>query len=208
MLKLLKQIVDGILAGLLIAIGGTVLLSCEDKIVGAVLFSVALLCICLLGYSLYTGKICYIADHPTRETFSVLLLGLLGNLIGTFACGRAIRFALPAVGEKALVMCEGKLEQTFPVTLIRAFFCGVLIYLAVEIYRRGKGIVGILFCIPVFIMSGFEHSIADMYYFAASGLVSLQGTGFLFTVLLGNSLGGLLIPLLGKIGGAKNEPAA
>ena len=207
MLKVLRQLIDGILAGLLISLGGTVLLSCEDKVVGAVFFSVALLCICLLGYSLYTGKICYIADKPNQEKVSVLLLVLLGNLIGTFACGRAVRYAL-TVGEKALAMCEGKLEQAFPVTLIRAFFCGVLIYLAVEIYRQKKGIVGILFCIPVFIPSGFEHSIADMFYFAASGIVSLRATGFLFTVLLGNSLCGLLIPLLKKIGGDRNEPAA
>ena len=205
---MLKKTVDGLLAGLLISLGGTVLLSCEDKVVGAVLFSVALLCICLLGYSLYTGKICYMADQPSKEKFSVLLLGLLGNALGTFACGYALRYALPAVGERALALCTAKLDQAFPVTLLRGFFCGVLIYLAVEIYRQKKGIVGILFCIPVFILSGFEHSIADMFYFAASGIVSLQATGFLFTVVLGNTLGGLLIPLLKKIGGNKNEPTA
>ena len=48
----------------------------------------------------------------------------------------------------------------------------------------------------VFIISGFEHSIADLFYFSASGIVSIQATGFLWTVILGNTIGGMLIPAL------------
>lgn len=202
---MLKKITDGILAGILIAIGGTVFLACENKVVGAVLFAVALLCICIKGYSLYTGKICYIADHPTKETVSILLLGLLGNAIATIVCGYALRYAIPNIGAVAETICTAKLTQPFFGTLIRAVFCGILIYLAVDIYRSGKGIVGIVFCIPVFILSGYEHSIADMFYFAASGIVSWRACGFLWTVILGNSLGGLLFPVLSKIG---NKPQA
>ena len=47
----------GIASGIMVGIGGTVYLSCESKVVGAVLFSVALLVICMLGIYLYTGKI-------------------------------------------------------------------------------------------------------------------------------------------------------
>ena len=64
---------------------------------------------------------------------------------------------------------------------------------------------GILFCIPVFILSGFEHSIADMFYFSLAGTV-FQGRSLLFLLLvvLGNSLGGLFIPCLqGLRGGNK-----
>lgn len=199
-MNVLKQGIDGLLAGILISIGGTVYLACDNKYVGAVLFAVALLCICIQGYSLYTGKICYIADNPGKEAFSVLLLGLLGNFVGTVACGYAIRYALPAIGERAFAACSARLEQTFPGTLLRAIFCGILIFLAVDIYKRGKGVVGIVFCIPVFILSGFEHSIADLFYFAASGIVSLRACGFIWTVILGNTIGGLLFPLLVKIG--------
>ena len=197
---MLKKLINGIFAGILISIGGTVFLSCDNRYVGAVLFAVALLCICILGFSLYTGRICYIADKPDREKFSVLLLGLLGNLIATVGCGYAIRYAIPAAADTALASCTAKLTQTFPSTLIRAIFCGILIYLAVEIYKKKNDVVGILFCIPVFILSGYEHSIADMFYFAASGIVSLRAFGFIWTVILGNSIGGLLIPVLSKIG--------
>ena len=196
-----KHFSYGLIAGILISIGGTVFLSCENKAVGAVLFSVALLCICMLGYNLYTGKICYIPEKHDKEAFSQLLLGLLGNLVGTVVCGYGIRYAIPAVGEAAEKACNNRLDaQVFPQTLIRAIFCGILIYLAVEIYKRHKSIAGILFCIPVFILSGFEHSIADLFYFAASGIVSPQAFGFIWTVILGNTLGGMLFPLLSKIG--------
>ena len=195
----MKKWIDGLFAGILISIGGTVFLACDNKYCGAVLFAVALLCICIKGYSLYTGKICYVADNPTKETFSVLLLGLLGNLVGTVVCGYGIRYAMPAIGDTAEAICTAKLTQPFAGTLIRAIFCGILIYLAVDIYKQGKGIVGIVFCIPVFILSGYEHSIADLYYFAASGIVSLRACGFLWTVILGNTIGGLLFPVLGKI---------
>lgn len=200
---MLRKITDGIIAGILIAIGGGVYLSCENKYVGAVLFSVALLCICINGYSLFTGKICYIPEKHGKEEFSVLLLGLLGNFIGTFVCALLMRYALPAVGDAARAVCEAKLTQAALQTLIRALFCGILIYLAVEIYKKEKNITGIIFCIPVFILSGYEHSVADMFYFAASGIVSVKAFLFIMICIAGNSVGGMLIPLLKMIGGKK-----
>ncbi len=195
---MLNKILSGISAGILISIGGSVFLACDNKYVGAVMFSVALLCICLKGYSLYTGKIGFIPEKHDKEAFSVLLLGLLGNLIGTVACGYAIRYALPALGETAEKICTLKLEQTLPQTLIRGLFCGVLMYLAVSIFRDRQKVIGILFCIPVFILAGFEHSVADMFYFAASGIVSLKAFVFIMIVVLGNTIGGMLLPILMK----------
>ena len=197
---MLKKFVSGIMAGILIAIGGTVFLSCEDKTTGAVLFAVALLCICIEGYSLYTGRICYIPEKHDKDAVSGLFLGLLGNFVATFLCARAIIYAMPAVGEKANAMCALKLTQTVPATFVRAVFCGILIFLAVDIYKRKDRVVGILFAIPVFILSGYEHSIADMYYFAASGIYTWQTLLFVVNVLLGNTVGGMLLPVLSRLG--------
>lgn len=199
---MLNRIASGICAGILISIGGSIFLSCENKIVGALLFTVALLCICYKGYSLFTGKVGYLPEKADKEAFSVLLLGLLGNAIGTIACGYLLRFAIPAIGTAAETLCSGKLEtQALWQTFVRAIFCGVLMYLAVSIFRDSKTPIGILFCIPVFILSGFEHSIADLYYFAASGIVSLRAFAFLWTVIAGNAIGGVLLGLLMKCGG-------
>ena len=76
------------------------------------------------GFSLYTGRIGFIVETHDKEYFSGLTLGLLGNAIGTIACGYAIKFALPKLADTAETLCTGKLEQTFLQTLIRGVFCG------------------------------------------------------------------------------------
>lgn len=201
---MLSKIINGMFAGILISLGGTVYLACDNKYIGAVLFSVALLSICYQGYSLYTGKICYIPQKHSKEEISVLLTGLLGNVIATTVCGYAMAYAVPRLKEVALNACTLKLEQNALQTVIRGIFCGILIYIAVDIYKKFKTPVGIIFCIPVFILSGFEHSVADMYYFATSGIVSLKAFIFIWLVILGNTIGGMLIPALSLLGGKKN----
>lgn len=201
---MLKKTLSGLSAGILITIGGSVFLACDSRYVGAVMFSVALLCICLKGYALFTGKVGFMPEKHGREEFSVLLLGLLGNAIGTILGGYLIRAGLPVLGDAAQQLCGAKLLQLPGQTFVRALFCGILMYLAVSIYRDQKNVIGILFCIPVFILSGFEHSIADIFYFAASGIVSMKAFGFLWMVILGNSVGGMLLPALQMLGGEKH----
>ena len=196
---MLKRIASGIAAGVCITLGGTVFLASENRVVGAVLFCVALLCICLKGYALFTGKVGFIPEDHSRDAVSVLLLALLGNAVGTVAGGFLIRLALPDLGKTALAVCTGKLAQTWWGTIIRGGFCGILMYLAVSIWRDSRTPMGILFCIPAFILSGFEHSIADIFYFAVSGIVSLKAFVFLWLVILGNALGAMMLPLLGGI---------
>ena len=193
------------MAGIMIAIGGSVFLACYgdgtvlNRAIGAFFFSIALLCICYKGYSLYTGKIGFIPEKHDGEAVSVLLLGLLGNLIATVGLGLAVRYAIPSVSAVAESICAAKLTQELGQTLIRGIFCGILMYLAVNIYRDKNTVVGILFCVPVFILAGFEHSIANMFYFAAAGSFSLDTVIYILVVVLGNTLGGMLMPLLAMI---------
>ena len=193
---MIKGTINGVLAGILIAIGGSVFLACENRYVGATLFSVALLCICYKGYGLFTGKVGFLPEQHDKAAWTVVLTALLGNLIATCLFGWAIRYALPQLGDTAQTICEAKLTQLWPQTAIRGLLCGVLMYLAVSIFRDHKTTAAIFFCVPVFILSGFEHSIADMFYFAASGIVSWQAFGFLWCVILSNAVGGVLLPLL------------
>jgi formate/nitrite transporter FocA (FNT family) len=202
---MLKKVINGVLAGILISIGGSVFLSCENRVVGAVLFSVALLCICYKGYSLFTGKVGFLPEKHGKEDFSVLLLGLLGNAVATTVCGFAVSYALPGLGAASQIICNAKLEQNILQTIIRAVFCGILMYLAVSIYRDKQSISGIFFCVPVFILSGFEHSIANMFYFATANIVSLKAFIYLWIVIVGNALGGMLLPALGLVGKEMGE---
>ena len=192
-----RDLIDGVLAGCLVSIGGTVLLSCDNRYAGALLFCIALLSICWFGFNLYTGKVGFLALDHGKKALSTAYIGLLGNFLGTLLMGFLIFRALPALREAALAACEKRLTQLPLQTLLRGCFCGVLMFVAVWSYREKKTIVGILFCIPVFVLSGFEHSIADMFYFSLAGTV-FQGRSLLFLllVILGNSLGGLFIPCL------------
>ncbi|MBQ3012461.1 MAG: formate/nitrite transporter family protein [Clostridia bacterium] len=204
-MKILQKIINGAMAGIMIAIGGSVFLACYgdgsvlNRTIGAFFFSIALLCICYKGYSLYTGKIGFIPEKHDGDAFAVLLLGLLGNLIATVGLGLAVRYAIPNICSVAEAICASKLTQSFGQTLIRGIFCGILMYLAVSIYRDKKTVVGILFCVPVFILAGFEHSIANMFYFAAAESFSLDTVVYILVVVLGNTIGGMLLPLLAMV---------
>ena len=196
---MLKQTVNGILAGIMIIIGCSVFLACEVNYVGAVMFAVALLCICFKGYSLFTGKVGFLAQKCGKDEISVVLTALLGNLIATTLFGFLVAYALPNLQQKALTICTAKLTQTVGQTFIRAIFCGMLMSLAVYLFKEHKTIAGIVFCVPVFILAGFEHSIADMGYFAISGIVSLEAFLFIWIVIIGNALGGMLLPGLERL---------
>ena len=77
-------------------------------------------------------------------------------------------------------------------------------YLAVETYRRKEELAPIfrfamvVFCVVVFILSGFEHCIANMYYFSVADVWSAHTVHWLLIMTLGNSLGGFLIPVADK----------
>ena len=201
-LEIARDVVSGVLAGMLISLGGAVFLACYPigeygKFAGALLFSLALLCICMRGYALYTGKIGLILDSHKKADVSLLLLCLLGNLIGTVAFGFLIGFIFPdSLKATAATLCENKLAQGYGFGLLRAVLCGILVYLSIDIYRKNKSISGILLCIPAFILSGYEHSIANMFYFSAAGIVSANAFGYLMMIVLGNSIGALIIPAL------------
>lgn len=196
---ILREGVKGILAGLCISIGGSVFLACDNRYVGAVLFCVALMTICMFGFSLYTGKIGYIIENHGKRDIIALLSGLFGNVAGCIVFGLLIRVGLPSLAGKAELICSAKLTETVPEALIRAFFCGVLMYIAVWIYKNKKTPLGIFVCIPVFILSGFEHSVANMFYFFAAFSFSGQSILYLLIIVAGNTLGSWIIPLLEKI---------
>ena len=126
-----SSVLDGILAGVMIAMGGSVFLACENKVVGAVLFTVALLSICLFGFSLYTGKVGFLVQDHSGKALSSTFLGLLGNLIGTVLMGLVVTAALPNLHEAAIAACEKPMLQTPVQTLLRGFLCGILMYTAV-----------------------------------------------------------------------------
>ena len=187
-MKILPCAVRSALSGVMIAIGGYAFLGCESRVVGAILFTVGLITITLFGFDLYTGRIGYFPVQSRTERLQTLL-SLPGNAVGCLLAGLARK---PAGAVQAL--CEARLAKDFSTLLVDGIFCGILIFICVEIYKTRGTVLGILICIPTFILCGFEHSVADIFYFVNARIFSLQAVGVVLAVALGNARGALLIP--------------
>lgn len=170
-----------IAAGVVIGIGSTVYLSCSDKLVGALFFTIGLFVICAFGLNLFTGRIGYVIE---RKNFFECLKIWLGNFAGCILSVIPIRLVRPELSATASKLVEAKLEQGYLVSIVLAIFCGILMYVAVENFRKNKSdigkYIGIFLCVPVFILCGFEHSIADVCYF----LFSINSAGEILSALM------------------------
>lgn len=204
-----KTFLNAVLAGLAIGIAGTVYLATPNPQLGAFLFAFALMTILCYGFKLYTGAIGYLVNQKKNE-FAAYLLTLLmiwlGNLLGCYAVGFLVRQtrSYAKIAERAADICADKLADSPGSLLILAFFCGILMYLAVETFRRRElgdifRFAAVFLCVAIFILCGFEHCIANMYYFSAAGVWSWHTLTVVLLMTLGNSLGGWLLPAADKL---------
>lgn len=188
-----------VLAGLAIGVGCTVYLSLDNRIAGAILFAVGLYMICVHGLYLFTGKVGYLADKGAGYLPELGVIWL-GNLAGTWLAGTALRMTrIQGVGEKAAAMCAVKNGDSLLSLLILGVFCGILMFAAVDGYKKCGHPLLLAGCVAAFILCGFEHCIADMFYYAAAGAWSLRSLLCVAVITLGNALGGMLIPLFRKL---------
>lgn len=200
----IEILIKSILAGIMIGIGGTIYLSLDDKIVGSILFAIGLFIIVVYSFNLYTGKIGYLINNFNKKYIRELIITLIGNFIGTLFVGFILKYTriYTMISEKAKTLADIKLNDTLISILILSFFCGILMYLAVNTYKEVKDIgkyLAVFLGVIVFILCGFEHCIANMYYFLVSSTWSLNTLLYLLVMILGNSLGGILIPLCNKV---------
>jgi formate/nitrite transporter FocA (FNT family) len=200
----IEILIKSILAGIMIGIGGTIYLSLDNKIVGSILFAIGLFIIVVYSFNLYTGKMGYLINNFNKKYIRELIITLIGNFIGTFFVGFVLRYTriYTSISDKAKGLVDIKLNDTLISILILSFFCGILMYLAVNTYKEVKDIgkyLAVFLGVIVFILCGFEHCIANMYYFSVSSTWSLNTLLYLLVMILGNSLGGILIPLCNKV---------
>lgn len=180
----------------MIGIGGAVYLSLDNKVIGAFLFSFGLLTIIIQGFNLFTGKIGFIS---TIEQVKAIPLMIAGNFIGTYIAALLIKLSGLPITEKAIAICENKLSNTPFHIFILAVFCGILMYLAVDSYNKNKNLLFIILPVVIFILSGFEHSIADMFYFSLYGIANLKVILYICIILLGNAIGALVFSNVRKL---------
>lgn len=184
----------------MIAIGGTVFLSIENKVIGASLFSIGLFGVLIYNLNLYTGKIGYLITNLNLKYIKELIITLIGNFIGACSVGFILRYTriYNKIYEKSLILANTKLNDNILSIFILSIFCGLLMYYAVNGFKKqtdfGKYLV-VYLGVAVFILCGFEHCIANMYYFSVGDIWSLKTLGYTGIMVLGNSIGSFIIPL-------------
>lgn len=181
-MKLIREFLKAVLAGCAIGIGGAVYLNCDNKYVGAFFFCVGLITVVYFGLNLFTGKVGYLSGW---RDIPKMLLYIAGNTVGAALPGALAHGA-------AVPVVAAKLALPFYVLFIKAIFCGILMYIAVELFRSKNTVLGILLGVPAFILAGFEHSIADIYYCFAARAFSLDVVVMILVIILGNAVGSIL----------------
>lgn len=196
-----KTFTGAVLAGIAIGLGGLVFLSVDNKVIGSFLFTIGLFTVCTMGFNLFTGKVCYTFQNDTAYKIGLPVIWL-GNLVGTgltAGCAWMTRVA-PAVSEKAMALCQTKLNDSLGSLFFLGILCNIFIYIGVEGYKSNPHEFGkylaLVFGVMVFILCGTEHCVADMFYFWMAGAWSGQAVLRLFVITLGNAVGGVLLPLL------------
>lgn len=196
--------IQSLLAGVLIGLGDIVYVVTANHVVGSFLFSLGLISILIKGYPLYTGRIGYVESwhdlvKPVGGMLPVILMNFIG--IGLICCLiNATRLDLSAVD----AMVTTKVNQSVWSALVLSWGCGVMMYLAVNGWKKTNNPLVVILPIMFFILCGFEHCIANYGYFwmwiARDGFAHMAERvvqlpmGFclnLLIMILGNALGSL-----------------
>lgn len=202
-MKVLKILVKAIFAGIMIAIGGTIFLMSENNVIGSCLFAIGLFTIVVNDLNLFTGKVGYIIGADMGFVVEVFLT-LIGNFIGTFLVGSMLQYARMSkfLIDKSNGIVNIKLSDGIFSIIILSVFCGILMYLAVNGYKMIEDPIGkylaVFLGVVVFILSGFEHCVANMYYFTIANVWSLHAVGYMLIMILGNSAGAILFSVSEK----------
>lgn len=186
----MKLLVLGILAGFLIGMGAAVTNTAGHaltnpsvaKIVSGLLFPFGLIMVILTGAELFTGNCLITISCLERK---VDLKGMLrnwiyvyvGNFIGALLLAMAVAYSGPmslnnnGVAVYTMKVAAGKCALTFGNAFILGILCNILVCIAVAMSLSSKNTIGraIGAYLPIafFVICGFEHSVANMYYITA-----------------------------------------
>ena len=188
----------GFLAGFCIALGATVYLSVGGPL-GALLFSIGLICVVTFGFDLFTGKAGLLATNE----ISVCRLGVIWfqNLFGVAVCALMLLLtpAYARLEASAAAITQTRMAQTFLENMIYGVFCGIFMYVAVTGYKKTGNYLFAMMPVMVFIVCGFNHCVADMFYVIMGGS-DLKSLWSLIPTTIGNIIGTNFIPYLLRSG--------
>ena len=173
---------SSLFAGILIGLGAFGFLALGG-IPGAVIFSFGLIGVVLNKNLLYTGQagvLTKVWDVTKIWFFNILTCGLIGLMVW-YLGGEPV--------ERARTVVEGRLAMEPAKVFLKALFCGLIIDIACYTYRQSGSILPVLFGVPLFILCGFYHSIADVVYIVAAGTWDNGLLLYYPLIVLGNYVG-------------------
>lgn len=189
-----------------------------SRFIGGSLFSIGLMLVVVCGAELFTGNSLLagaalhgeISWSKLAENWAIVLLGnFIGALFFAWLMFETRLWEQGKLAEHAVHIAALKCQLSFSSAFVRGILCNWLVCLAVFMATAARDITGkMLACyVPVmtFVASGFEHSIANMYYIPTGLFISrtrqlpdpvLTWYNFLITnlvpVTLGNIVGGVV----------------
>ena len=199
-----------VMSGCTLGISGTAsllaanLFGSAGKVVGACLFALGIYVIITFEMKLFTGMVAGIPKMPVKDYWQ-LVACFIGNMIGVAIV--ALIVAGTGLGETVIPQGQAVIEAKFALdnwalnSFCSSILCGALITFSVwsPKYAPQKGIsasVGVLLPIIVFVFCGFDHSVANMFYFYFFGEVSGRVVAYILLSILGNIVGGVALPLV------------
>lgn len=193
---------SAIMAGICIGIAGFGYLA-VGGIVGAVTFAFGLLAVVHYRLKLYTGTAGFFAKGELLQLCTILLM----NIVGCLLVALLARMSPMPLQEAAQHILEARLTAGIVQSGVLAIGCGFIMTTAVKWGREGK-FLPLLFGVPLFIICGFPHCVADAFYYLCvpvEYLTANAGQVLLLyaSIVLGNFIGCNLYRLL--LG--TNEPA-
>lgn len=217
-LKWWKMILLGMFAGAFIALaaaGATFANVYVGKLAGALVFPAGLAMVVVAGSELFTGNnLMFVGLLAGKVSFGKLLknwgLVFLGNLLGALLVAGLVALSgvFDSIAESVIVTANAKVGMGFFEAIIRGVLCNFLVCIAVWMAfgarTVGGKIAAVFFPIMLFVLCGFEHSVANMFYIPAgmmmssfAGVVGPSVAGFLvgnlIPVTIGNIIGGALM---------------
>lgn len=184
--------IKSLLAGILIAISAMAYLLIPNNVIGAFIFSFGLCTIFKLELNLFTGKVGSISKENIKEVLLILLFNFIGVLVMFLLTVPVSSNLFNLTREISTI----KLEKSIPSIISDSILCGIVIELLVNLYTKTKNNILTVVGVMLFILSGFEHCIADMYFFLNAGSLKILYT--LPIIILGNGIGAVFIHSLFK----------
>lgn len=223
-LPVVSMFLLGILAGAFIGFGGLANTIVSQtfatidpgvaKFLGAAVFPVGLMLVVICGAELFTGNnLMTLALMNNKITAGQMVKNWcvvwLGNLVGSLALVLIVYYGGVLGGDaatKAIGIAEGKATLDVMTMILRGILCNVLVVLAVWMATSAQDIISKIFAcwfpIMLFVLCGFEHSVANMYFIPmgmilGGAITAGQLITNLICVTIGNLLGGaVLIPII------------